>query len=146
MKIMRKNLKLTAVPATDPVIQKYIVKFTEKAKYAKIGHVGWIYQRLVSTNAINFLVMDDGGNIKSVSSFVLDGKDEAVNILTYSESKSIEEAREMTEMVKEELRKLGVQKIYAIEWGDYDRGRAAARLFGGEIVGTYIEIPLDKRR
>ncbi|MEM4360468.1 MAG: hypothetical protein QXT45_08070 [Candidatus Bilamarchaeaceae archaeon] len=143
---MRKNLKLTAVPATDPVIQKYIVKFTEKAKYAKIGHVGWIYQRLVSTNAINFLVMDDGGNIKSVSSFVLDGKDEAVNILTYSESKSIEETREMTEMVKEELRKLGVQKIYAIEWGDYDRGRAAARLFGGEIVGTYIEIPLDKRR
>lgn len=146
MKIMGKNLKLTAVPATDPVIQKYIVKFTEKAKYAKIGHVGWIYQRLVSTNAINFLVMDDGGNIKSVSSFVLDGKDEAVNILTYSESKSIEETREMTEMVKEELRKLGVQKIYAIEWGDYDRGRAAARLFGGEIVGTYIEIPLDKRR
>lgn len=143
---MRKNLKLTAVPATDPVIQKYIVKFTEKAKYAKIGHVGWIYQRLVSTNAINFLVMDDGGNIKSVSSFVLDGKDEAVNILTYSESKNIEETREMTEMVKEELRKLGVQKIYAIEWGDYDRGRAAARLFGGEIVGTYIEIPLDKRR
>ncbi|MEM4217070.1 MAG: hypothetical protein QXZ09_03520 [Candidatus Methanomethylicaceae archaeon] len=144
--MVKKNLKLTAVPATDPVVQKYIVKFTEKTKYAKIGHIGWIYQQLVSTNAINFLIVDEEGNIKSVSSFVLDGKDEAVNILTYSESKSIEETREMTEMVKEELRKLGVQKIYAIEWGDYDRGRAAARLFGGEIVGTYIEIPLDKRR
>lgn len=146
MRIMGKNLKLTAVPATDPVIQKYIVKFTEKTKYAKMGHVGWIYHSLVSTNAINFLITDGDGNVKFVSSFALDGKDEAVNLLTYSESKSIEETETMVEMVKEELRRLGVQKIYGVVWGDYERGRAAARLFGGEIVGTYIEIPLDKRR
>lgn len=141
----RNRLKISAVHPSDPAVQEFIVKFVRKAKFARGGHIGWIYHQLALTNAITYIITDESGSMKFAASFTLEGKDEAINLLTYSASKTIEEAKIMTEMVKDELRKLGVQKIYSVVWGDYGRGEAAAKLFGGEIVGTYIMIPLDRR-
>ncbi|MEM4297335.1 MAG: hypothetical protein QW815_03080 [Nitrososphaerota archaeon] len=135
--------KVYAVPVTDPIVQEYVVKFTMKTKFAELGHISWVYSKLVAMNALTYIVTDDIGRVKMVSCFVLDGKDEAQNVLTYSDSKSVEETKTMTDLVKKELKKLGVREIFTIIWGDYKRGEAAEKLFGGKVKGTYLVINLD---
>lgn len=138
----KNTLNITVVPSTDPVIQRCVAKFTAKTKHARLGHIGWIYQKLVEMNSINFVVTDENGAVRSVTCFTLDGKDEAVGLFMYSESRNLKEAKKIVEMVKGELMKIGVRKVRSIVWGSHERGKSAARLFGGEVVGTYVEIPI----
>ena len=137
-------LMVMAVPGDSVAVKTAIVGFVRRTKYASIGHMWWLMSVLSKPEIFHLAVFDvtDGKQtLKALYSFYPEGKEEASLVLAYSDS-TMKELLESRKLVKDELRKAGITRVNTVVWGPYERGLATARLWGGQVRGTLVTIPV----
>ncbi|MCS7107753.1 MAG: hypothetical protein NZ902_06600 [Acidilobaceae archaeon] len=130
-------MRIEVLRPEDPRIWEFILKFKERTKYDRGGHVWWIYKTLLSRpDAVHMAVVDKDGSTRGFYSLVAEGKDEALLLVALSDGSLAEQAK----VVKSFLRMVGIKKCYTHVWGPYKRALAVERLLGAKVVAHLIEV------